>query len=322
MALVSDEHMSRFTWLLAWTVTKQYTTVTSEYAKDKKWEKKYRWIAKKWYINTDFNATIWCIDEKFIKNEYYTVFSVIENGKQRMIAMVQWTVSKSVIWKLCRGILRDKRLKFTQISADMSPTMHAIIRSLFPNALIVDDRFHVQKNIYEDMQAIRQRLKTQAKTQERKSKRKPKKYENWETRLQMITRVMWQLVLPKERRSSVQRERWAIAKSTPWFKALVAGYETAMWLRDIYEMRIGKEMWKLQLNAWIVKAKRYRRVPEILAMAHLIEKRLETVSNFFVSRHNNWRAENLNMRIGYIVRDSRWFQEEDYMVFRFIKALW
>jgi transposase len=42
----------------------------------------------------------------------------------------------------------------------MSSTMELIIKNLFPNASIVTDRFHMMKNIIEDIGAIKTRCKT------------------------------------------------------------------------------------------------------------------------------------------------------------------
>jgi len=316
--------MSLITWLLPNTVTSQYMRVVSDYAIDKaKWWERYQWIAKKWYVNSEFTATIWCIDEKFLKNEFYTIFWVIEEWKYRMVAMIKGTASKHIIRKLVRWMTRKQRELFVQISADMANSMHCIVREVFPNALIVDDRFHVQKQINWDVQAIRMRLKTICRKQEVKSDRKElKRYTNWETRCELLTRVMYQLSRPIKARSDSQIARWNVIKSISSFKVLVVGYDIAIELHNTYEQCRSKIEWENRINKLITKAKKYRRVAEVLLMARLLEKRLDTITNYFISRHTNWRAENLNMRISDIVRDCRWFSNPDYMVFRLSKALW
>jgi len=94
-------------------------------------------------------------------------------------------------------------------------------------------------------------------------------------------------------------------KKLPCFKALIVAYNIAMELRDIYEQQITKEEGTKLIEKRIKKAKKYRRVSEILAMAYLIEKRIDTVTNYFISRHSNARAESMNTRISTIVRDCR-----------------
>jgi transposase len=43
------------------------------------------------------------------------------------------------------------RMSITQVCCDMSYTMENVLKALFPNASIVSDRFHVMKNILEDI---------------------------------------------------------------------------------------------------------------------------------------------------------------------------
>jgi transposase len=58
---------------------------------------------------------------------------------------------------------KDRRDDIEEVCCDMSATMELIIRIVFPNANIVTDRFHMMKNILEDIGAIRTRAKTAIK---------------------------------------------------------------------------------------------------------------------------------------------------------------
>jgi transposase len=46
---------------------------------------------------------------------------------------------------------------------DMANTMKKIIQMVFPNAVQIIDRFHVMKNVLEDMNALITRIKTDIK---------------------------------------------------------------------------------------------------------------------------------------------------------------
>lgn len=111
-------------------------------------------------------------------------------------------------------------------------------------------------------------------------------------------------------------------KKLQCFKWIVAIYEMSMEIYEIYEQKITKEEATKLMKNWIKKARRYRRIPELLHLADSIENRLDTITNYFISRHSNWFGEWLNSRIWRIVYDNRWFKNDDYMIFRFIKALW
>ena len=94
-----------------------------------------------------------------------------------------------------------------------------------------------------------------------------------------------------------------------------------MELYNIYEKRINKQEATILIKQWIKSTRKYSRVPEMLHIANSIEKKLDLITNYFVSRHNNWYWEWLNSRIWRIIRDSRGFINNDYMIFRLITAL-
>ena len=61
----------------------------------------------------------------------------------------------------------------------------------------------------------------------------------------------------------------------------------SMELYEIYEQKINRYEATVLMQEWIKKARRYRRIPELLHLADSIEKRLDTITNYFVSRHSN-----------------------------------
>ena len=90
---------------------------------------------------------------------------------------------------------------------------------------------------------------------------------------------------------------------------------------EYYEKRINKDDAIILIKWWIKSSRRYSRVPELLHLANSVERKLDWITNYFVSRHNNWYWEWLNSRIGKIIRDSRGFINNDYMIFRLVTAL-
>lgn len=150
---------------------------------------------------------------------------------------------------------------------------------------------------------------------------KPKRYENWETLLEMIVRSHYQIRKNKKDWTDKENKRWSIISKIQTLKSLVSIYEVSSKLYDIYEMKISKEEWIKLMDEFIKLARRYKKIPELLHLANTIEKRIDHITNYFVSRHTNWFAEWLNSRIWNIVRDSRWFINNDYMIFRLTSAL-
>jgi transposase len=73
------------------------------------------------------------------------------------------------------SINENVRNKVKEVVTDMSPSMESIVRKCFPNAIITTDRFHVMKNVLEDLLAVRTRCKTAIKTRILNKKEQRKK---------------------------------------------------------------------------------------------------------------------------------------------------
>lgn len=56
---------------------------------------------------------------------------------------------------LVKQIPEGKRHKVKEVTLDMAASMEKIVRSRFPQALLVTDRFHVQKLYYDAVQQMR-----------------------------------------------------------------------------------------------------------------------------------------------------------------------
>ena len=70
------------------------------------------------------------------------------------------------------GLDRQRRESIVEVCCDMSATMELIISIVFPRASIVTDRFHMMKNVLEDIGAIRTRAKTEIKKRVNEESRK------------------------------------------------------------------------------------------------------------------------------------------------------
>jgi transposase len=103
----------------------------------------------------------------------------------------------------------------------------------------------------------------------------------------MITRSHYQIRKNRQNWTLKEVKRWRIMKKIPIFKALVAIYNQSMSLYNIYEMRINKKEANKLMKEWIKSNRRYSRVPEILHLADSVERKLDYITNYFVSRHNN-----------------------------------
>ncbi|MEA3387511.1 MAG: transposase [Patescibacteria group bacterium] len=62
--------------------------------------------------------------------------------------------------------LETRNATVKEIAIDMSKTMNLIVSNLFHSAIRTYDRFHIMKNVLDDLQAIRTRIKTKYKDED------------------------------------------------------------------------------------------------------------------------------------------------------------
>jgi transposase len=231
-----------------------------------------------------------------------------------------------------------------EVCCDMSSAMEWTLSVLFPNAKIVSDRFHVMKNLLDDIWAIRTRSKTAIKKRINEDQKrhkaslkncnnediKPwrwrpttkiplKRNSNWETDIDIVTRIVWQIRKRRRDWNQNQKIRWTIAKWILEMKDLIEWYEYMHKLREIFDETETKEEWQQKISQWIADWLNLRKIDEIDNLINTVDNRFETICNYFISRHSNWFAEWLHSRIQRLISMSRWFVNKDYMIYRIIK---
>ncbi len=103
----------------------------------------------------------------------------------------------------------------------------------------------------------------------------------------MISRSHYQIKKNIQNLTPKEIKRWNIMKKIACFKALIAIYNQSMSLYNIYEQRVNKDKATVLMKEWIKATRRYSRVPEMLHIANSIERKLDHITNYFISRHNN-----------------------------------
>ena len=119
---------------------KQYKDHLSQYHT---WDQKAH--ADQWILFENNIGEKLSIDEVAVTNgELYTLLTnkAAKGGKGALTAVVAGTKAIDVTAVLAK-IPEPSRQAVKEVTLDMSNAMNAIIRSSFPNAAIVTDRFHV-----------------------------------------------------------------------------------------------------------------------------------------------------------------------------------
>ena len=283
-------------------------------------------VCRCWYVIEDNIGEKLCIDEKNINSNVYTIVSNPDLNK--MVAIIPWIIASKVIMMLKKWICNDKRIQVQQIASDMSNSMKLIAKELFLQAKHVTDRFHVMKNVLEDLQAIRIRIKTLIKKEEltlqdiaKKEGKEynPKRYANWETRIEFTTRLRYQLFKRKKDWNYNQIQRWEILCSNSEYDDIKYWYDIISSLFIIYDETGSVKESKDAFYKWFEKVSRYHMITEMQNAWRLVLNNLEWILNYFISRHSNWYAEWLHSRIWRLISNSRWFKNEEYMVYKIVQ---
>lgn len=134
------------------TLEKQYKEYLSDF---RSWEQIEH--AEQWLLFPDNIGPMLSIDETSLSNgELYTILTnkAAKGRKGALVAMVKGTKAENVIDVLKKMPFKFRQ-KVTEVTMDMANSMNKIVKTCFPNAVKVIDRFHVQKLAYQALQDIR-----------------------------------------------------------------------------------------------------------------------------------------------------------------------
>lgn len=113
--------------------------------------------ADQWLVFPENVGPHLAIDETSLsKGELYTIVTNRDRhgGDCSLVAIVKGVKSEDVI-KALRIIPEEDLDKVKEVTLDLSDSMRKIVRSCFPKAMMVIDRFHIQKLACDAVQAIR-----------------------------------------------------------------------------------------------------------------------------------------------------------------------
>lgn len=129
------------------------------------WEQKD--YAKEWVLLAENMGVHLSIDETSIGGYVYTILSRKDaKGKKKVIAIIRG-VKSSVVSKKLLEIPEELRKKVIDASMDFSDSMKLIVKTVFPQAVISLDRFHVIQDLINHMMEtytdVRKRLEVEEK---------------------------------------------------------------------------------------------------------------------------------------------------------------
>ncbi len=247
-----------------------------------------------------------CIDESSLCcGELYTFVTNPEDhgGRGTLVAVIKGTKSETVIAVL-EKIQYAKRRRVWEITLDLSPTMMLIARTVFTNAKIINDRFHVHKLFYEAIDDLRIALRWMARDLENKimadCKRDgreyvPFRYANGDTRKQLLARAKF--ILTKHSSKWTKAQQWRADIIFEFYPELKNAYDLALKLTDIFNTRTTKDRARLKLAKWYNEVERLGAGNQFITVLNTFYNHYDTILNFFDSRSTNAFAESFNSKV-------------------------
>ena len=257
------------------------------------------------------------LDETCLSNgDVYTVLTnkAAHGGKGSLAAMVRGVATDTVVAVLKKIPLR-KRLRVRTVTTDLSSAMMLTVRSAFPGASLINDRFHVQQLISEAVDQLRIRHRWEVLDAENKAIREhrarrkaaktreerelvgqwePERMENGETLPQIMARSRHIVLKHKSKWNEQQRRRAKILFSM--FPDLETAYGLFLKLVDVFNNKSLPAVARLNLARWYNEVEAFGD-NQFNKVLETFENHNKTITNYFEQRITNASAESFNAKI-------------------------
>ena len=303
----------------AHTFEKQYKETLSGY---REWDQLDH--ADEWLLFPDNIGPRLAIDESSLSNgELYTFVTNRDarTREQSLVAVVAGTKSEDVIAVL-QKIDEEQRYAVMEVTLDLSDSMRKIVRTAFPKADRVIDRFHIQKLACDAVQEIRVQHRwnaiQQANNEMEEAKLRgddyvPFRYPNGDTRKELLIRSRYLLFKSADKWTERQKQRAAILFSE--YPDIQKAYSLCHSLRLIFSKNTFKDAARLSMARW------YNKVEEaglhsFNVIAATFYEHYNEILNFYINRASNAMAESFNAKIKLFRANLRGVADKRFFLFR------
>jgi len=257
------------------------------------------------------------LDETCLSNgEVYTVLTnkAAHGGKGALAAMVRG-VSSGTVSEILRKVPRELRRRVKTVTTDLSSAMMLTVKTVFPKATLINDRFHVQRLVTDAIDQMRIGFRWEVLAEENKAIREhrarrkaahtraekdligewePERMENGETRPQVMARSRHIILMHKSKWNGQQQARAAILFRM--FPKLEKAYNIYLELVDIFNRKSTPGEARLNLARWYNKVEAFGD-EGFSKVIETFENHNATIVNYFEDRLTNASAESFNAKI-------------------------
>ena len=301
------------------TFEKQYKEVLSDF---RAWDQLSH--ADEWLLFPDNIGPRLAIDESSLSNGELYTFVTNRDARTRecsLVAVVAETKSEDVITVLKR-IDESQRYAVKEVTLDLSDSMRKIVRSAFPKANRVIDRFHIQKLACEAVQELRIRHRwdaiQQANDEMENAKLEnreyvPFRYANGDTRKELLMRSRY--LLFKSANNWTQRQAVRAAILFHEYPDIKTAYGLCHSLRMIFSKNTIKDAARLAMARWYNKVEKAK-LHSFNVIAATFYEHYDEILNFYNNRSSNAMAESFNAKIKLFRANLRGVVDKKFFLFR------
>ena len=280
--------------------------------------------ADQWLLFADNIGPRLAIDESSLSNGELYTFVTNRDAHTRecsLVAVVAGTKSEDVIAVL-QQIEEEKRHQVREVTLDLSDSMRKIVRTVFPKADRVIDRFHIQKLAGDAVQQLRIKHRWDAIQQANDEMEQAKlndepyvpfRYPNGDTRKELLMRSRYLLFKSADKWTLRQKQRAAILFDE--YPDIKTAYSLSHSLRMIFSKNSIKDAARLSMARW------YNKVEEagfksFNIIAATFYEHHDEILNFYNNRASNAMAESFNAKIKLFRANLRGVVDKKFFLFR------
>ena len=264
------------------------------------------------------------LDETAFSNgDLYTILTnkKAKGKKGAIVAMIKGTKADVVI-KVLNKIPFKLRAKVQEVTLDMAGNMGLIVKKSFPRAVLVIDRFHVQKLALDALQEIRIKHRWGAIDKDNDAielaKNKGVKYtsellSNGDTLKQLLARSRYLLYSSSSKWTENQSERAEILFEL--YPDIKKAYSLCQNLSWIFNNTKDKTAALIRLAKWDEQV-RQAKFKSFNTIARTMSIHYQNILNYFDNRSTNASAESFNAKIKAFRTQFRGVRNIEFFLFR------
>lgn len=280
--------------------------------------------ADEWLLFSDNIGPRLAIDESSLSNGELYTFVTNRDARTRersLVAVVAGTKSEDVTAVLLR-IDEEKRNAVEEVTLDLSDSMRKIVRTAFPKAGRVIDRFHIQKLACDAVQELRIKHRWDAIQQANDEMEEagmcgkdyvPFRYPNGDTRKELLIRSRYLLFKSADKWTDRQKQRAEILFEE--YPDIQKAYGFCHSLRMIFSKNTIKDAARLSMARWYNKMEEAG-IHSFNVIAATFHGHYDEILNFYNNRSSNAMAESFNAKIKLFRANLRGVADKKFFLFR------